>query len=77
MSDLNEMYEDLTTRIGNRMPPLVASLIPGAISRTVEGINESPVQVAEKGQETVTNSSQCSVFDRDCEVGGELLNPCT
>lgn len=66
MSDLNEMYDYLTACIGSRMPSLVASLVPvGAISRAVEGTNESPVEVAGKGQEIVTNSSQCSVFGKE------------
>jgi hypothetical protein len=66
MSDLNEMYEQLTRSIDDRMPSLVASLVPAeAISRAVEGKNEFHLEVAGKRQETVTNLSQSSV------LGGE------
>jgi hypothetical protein len=66
MSDLHTMYEQLIRSIDARMPSLVASLVPvGAISRAVEGTNESPTEVAGKGQETVTNLSQCFFFGRE------------
>ena len=62
MSDLHTLYEQLTRSIDDRMPSLVASLVPvGAMSRAVEGANKSPMEVAGKRQETVTNLSQSSV----------------
>jgi hypothetical protein len=67
MSELHTLYEQLTRSIDDRMPSLVASLVPfGAISRAVEGTNESPTEVAGKGPGTVTNLSQaCNITNHD------------
>jgi hypothetical protein len=60
------MYEQLTRSIDAGMPSLVASLVPvGAVSRELEGANNSPMEVAGKGQEALTILLKSSVSGDD------------
>jgi hypothetical protein len=63
MSNLHEMYEQLTRSIDVRMPFLVASLVPaGAITMAVKSTNESPMEVTGTGKQAEANFSQSSVL---------------